>query len=45
MMMNIDVMIKPELDQDFLPAVLWNKAYRALVQESVAGSELAIALL
>ena len=45
MMMNIDVMIKPELDQDFLPAVLWNKAYRALVQESGAGSELAIALL
>ena len=53
MMMNIDVMIKPELDQDFLPAVLWNKAYRDLVrglvsdlvQESGAGSEVAIALL
>ncbi len=51
MRMNVDVVIKPELDQDFLPAVLWNRAYRDLVQESgngsevVNGSEVAIALL
>ena len=45
MMMNVDVLIKPELDQDFVPAVLWNKAYRDLVQESGAGVEGAIALI
>ena len=43
--MNVDVVIKPELDQDFLPAVLWNRAYRDLVQESGNGSEVVIALL
>ena len=45
MMMNVDVLIKPELDQDFVPAVLWNKAYRGLVRESGAGVEGAIALI
>lgn len=28
--MNIDVVIKPELDADFVPAALWNRAYLAL---------------
>ncbi|VGO21913.1 ROK family protein [Pontiella sulfatireligans] len=27
--MNIDVVIKPELDADFVPAALWNRAYLA----------------
>jgi len=33
---NIDVKIKAELDPGFVPAVLWNKAYKQLV---AAGSE------
>ena len=36
--------IRPPLDPDFQPASLWNRAYRALVQQSGGGSPLALAL-
>ncbi|MEP4077234.1 ROK family protein [Haloferula sp.] len=32
--MNIDVTVRPELDPDFLPAVLWNREYKEAVRES-----------
>ena len=34
----------PVLDPDFLPAVLWNRAYRARVQATASSQNLAIAL-
>ena len=36
--------IRPVLDPEFIPAVLWNRAYRAKVQASGRGQNLAIAL-
>lgn len=46
MMANIDVKaaVKPELDLDFIPAVLWNREYRRIVRECGRGVKLAIAL-
>jgi predicted NBD/HSP70 family sugar kinase len=35
---------RPVLDSDFIPASLWNRAYRARVRESGGGRNLAIAL-
>ena len=35
---------RPVLDSDFVPASLWNRAYRARVKESGGGHNLAIAL-
>src|SRR5271157_5633742 len=35
---------RPVLDPDFIPASLWNRAYRARVKESGGGHNLAIAL-
>jgi predicted NBD/HSP70 family sugar kinase len=40
----IDVRHKPELDPGFVPAVLWNAAYRARTSQSNAGVPLSIAL-
>lgn len=37
--------IKPELDQQFSPAVLWNRAYQDSVTNSVKARNVAIALL
>lgn len=41
----IKAAIKPELDEQFSPAVLWNLAYRDLVATSGKATEVAIALL
>ena len=41
--MNIDALIKPELDPDFIPAVLWNRAYQKEAEAS--GTPVAIALV
>jgi hypothetical protein len=38
------MMFRPALDPEFVPASLWNRAYRALVRESGGGRNLAIAL-
>ncbi len=43
--MKIDVKCQPELDPDFLPAALWNRAYRRAVEESGAATEVSIALV
>ncbi len=37
--------IRPVLDPDFLPAVLWNRAYRALVAHDPAARPFALALV
>ncbi len=42
--MKVDVQIKPELDPEFLPAVLWNRAYKNQVRSSGAPVEVIIAL-
>jgi hypothetical protein len=36
--------IRPELDPEFIPASLWNRAYRSRVQEAGGGAPLAISL-
>ena len=43
--MNVDVLIKPELDPDFLPAVLWNRAYQKQVAACSSSVEVSMALL
>lgn len=43
--MNFDILIKPELDPDFVPAVLWNRAYEAQVNASKAAVDVIIALV
>ena len=43
--MNIERLIKPDLDPDFVPAILWNQAYRDRVEASGAAVEVAIALV
>lgn len=43
--MNIDSRIKPELDPEFIPAALWNRAYRELVKETCHPVDVAIALV
>ena len=40
----VEVRIKPGLDPDFLPAVLWNRAYRAQVGADPAALDVRIAL-
>lgn len=42
--MRISVKHLPVLDPEFLPAVLWNRAYRALVAQDRSARSLAIAL-
>ena len=42
--MQFEIKHKPLLDPDFLPAVLWNRAYRNLVESTPGSRELAIAL-
>ena len=32
--MNVTYKIKPELDPDFVPAIMWNRAYKKLVAEN-----------
>lgn len=44
--MDIEVMIKAELDPGFVPAVLWNRAYQARVAASVRpAADVALALV
>jgi predicted NBD/HSP70 family sugar kinase len=43
--MEINLKIKPELDPDFIPAALWNRAYKKTVKESGASVEVSIALV
>lgn len=43
MIMNIEAKVTPVLDEGFVPAVLWNKAFRAKVAAE-GGSDLKIAL-
>ena len=43
--MDIRLKIKPELDPEFLPAVLWNRAYQAQVDASGAPVEVGLALM
>ena len=38
------MIFRPDLDPNFIPASLWNRAYRARVKESGGGHNLAIAL-
>ena len=42
--MKIEPKISPELDPAFVPAVLWNRAYRAKADADPQGRELALAL-
>ncbi len=43
--MNIEPLIKPELDPEFVPAVLWNRVYQTRVDASGAPVDVAIALV
>ncbi len=43
-MLKVDAKIKPILDPDFVPAVLWNRAYREKVAASSAGEALVISM-
>ncbi len=43
-MLVISPKFRPVLDPEFLPAILWNRAYRAKVRDSGHGQNLAIAL-
>lgn len=43
--MDIDLKIIPELDPDFVPAVLWNNAYKMRVAESSVAQQVTFALL
>ncbi len=43
--MNKDALIKPELDPEFIPAVLWNKDYREKVAASDAPVDVELALV
>ncbi|MBL7077342.1 MAG: ROK family protein [Kiritimatiellae bacterium] len=42
--MDIDAKVKPVLDPGFMPAVLWNRAYRARCEADPASEPLGIAL-
>ena len=44
MQITVSPKIRPELDPEFMPAVLWNKEYRKLVASSPAKVEITIAL-
>jgi predicted NBD/HSP70 family sugar kinase len=43
--MNVDALIKPDLDPEFIPAVLWNKNYREKVEASAAPVDVVLALV
>lgn len=43
--MNNDLHIKPELDPEFIPAALWNRSYRKLVEASESPIDVTIALV
>lgn len=43
--MQVDVAIKPVLDPGFVPAVLWNRAYRQRVENEPASGTLELALV
>ena len=43
--MKLDAPIKPELDPDFIPAVLWNRAYQERVEQSGAPVDVEMALV
>jgi hypothetical protein len=42
--MDFGITIKPELDPQFVPAVLWNRAFRALVEARGEAVDVGIAL-
>lgn len=44
-MLKIEPKIRPSLDPDFQPAVLWNRSYRALVAKDPAARALELALV
>jgi predicted NBD/HSP70 family sugar kinase len=44
-MLTVAPKIRPSLDPDFLPAALWNRAYRALVAEDKRARPFVIALM
>ncbi|MFA7230126.1 MAG: hypothetical protein WC071_02535 [Victivallaceae bacterium] len=44
MKINTDPKVRPELDPEFVPAVLWNKNYRAQVAASGRAVEIVVAL-
>lgn len=44
LVMNIDPKIKPVLDPGFVPAVLWNRAYKAMLAQDADAHDLSIAL-
>ncbi len=43
--MNVEVSLKPELDPEFVPAVLWNRVYQKAAAESGAPVDVSIALV
>ncbi len=43
-MLKITPFLRPPLDPDFIPAALWNRAYRAMVAADPASRELVISL-
>jgi predicted NBD/HSP70 family sugar kinase len=43
-MLSVDLKHRPALDPDFLPASLWNRAYRKLVSEAGGGEEIILSL-
>ena len=42
--LNVEVPIQPQLDPEFIPAVLWNRAYRARVAADPHATDLGLAL-
>src|SRR5690242_12237816 len=43
-LLSVSPKLRPVLDPEFVPASLWNRAYRAAVRASGGGSNLALAL-
>jgi len=43
--MQIDLKMKPEMDPEFIPAILWNRAYEKEAQETVDGERVLLGLL
>jgi len=43
--MNMDALIKPELDPEFIPAVIWNRNYQEKVTASGASVDVELALV
>ncbi len=44
MQINVNPAIRPELDPEFVPAVLWNREYRKQVADSGKGIDITVAL-